>query len=69
MEENASSASILEYSSLRPTGWEWRFYLRVEDARPVPGQPPTRINLLVQGKDAEFLLNLKATEYVSFSFR
>ena len=44
--------------------WEWCFYLRVEDARPMPGVEPLRMNILVHGDDAVYLLGLDATEYV-----
>jgi hypothetical protein len=57
-----SSAISMEGSSLLSSRWEWAFYLLVEDARPTPGQEQVRIPLLVQGQDAEFLLNLAATE-------
>ncbi|KAK5204062.1 hypothetical protein LTR47_008620 [Exophiala xenobiotica] len=43
-------------------GWEWRFFLLVEDARQptAPGERPTRMELLVADTDGDFLLNMTA---------
>ncbi|SLM38335.1 Telomeric single stranded DNA binding POT1/Cdc13 [Lasallia pustulata] len=41
--------------------WEWRFYLLVEDAAPIPKrEKPPKMKLLVADQDAEFLLRLDA---------
>ncbi|KAL2357571.1 hypothetical protein BJ546DRAFT_836434 [Cryomyces antarcticus] len=45
-----------------PRGWEWNFFLRVEDAKPPPGTKATQMTLLVVAEDAEFLLKLDATD-------
>ncbi|KAL9066947.1 MAG: hypothetical protein Q9157_006969 [Trypethelium eluteriae] len=43
--------------------WEWGFYLLVEDARrPRIAELRTSLKLLVAGKDAEFLLDMEATD-------
>jgi protection-of-telomeres protein 1 len=57
-----NSTMSMDDSSLFLSRWEWSFYILVEDARPLPGQPPVQMPLLIQGQDAEFLLNLQATE-------
>lgn len=40
--------------------WEWRFFLLVEDAVQLPGQPPIRMELLVTASDGDYLLNMEA---------
>ncbi|KAF2667035.1 hypothetical protein BT63DRAFT_327557 [Microthyrium microscopicum] len=42
--------------------WEWAFYLLVEDAHPNLGQPREKLMLIVNNKNAQFLLNLDACD-------
>ncbi|KAF2398819.1 hypothetical protein EJ06DRAFT_531897 [Trichodelitschia bisporula] len=76
LEDFCQSTQDLRYNDFQPTTdddtgddsfqslpeWEWAFYLLVEDAKPVPGQTPERMRLLVADRDAEGLLGLDATD-------
>jgi hypothetical protein len=45
------------------TKWEWRFCLLVESNPPATaGQPKERVKLFVSNSEAEYLLNMTATE-------
>jgi len=58
-----SQSQDYSLASTAPPTWEWVFGLLVEDAEaPPPGQKPAQMNLIVSGKDADFLLKLDATE-------
>jgi protection of telomeres protein 1 len=52
-------------SSLPNNGWEWAFYLLVEDAKPPKGEKPTQMALLVNNHRGQGLLKMDACKYVS----
>lgn len=61
-----AEAAINGNSSSRRIVWEWRFYLVVESASPLPpGQTKEQMILYVSGHDAVHLLKLDAVEYVN----
>jgi len=62
-----SSPMDFDDSSQLAGRWEWAFYLMVEDPKSAPGETAVQLPLLVAGKDAECLLSLDASEYVSLS--
>ena len=60
-DEDLSSIDLTQDHGDR-IGWEWRFFLLVEDARQptAPGERPTQMELLVAETDGDFLLNMTA---------
>jgi protection of telomeres protein 1 len=56
-----STMDEYEYST-SPPRWEWSFFLLVEDGNFQNEQQRVRMNLLVAGPDAEYLLKLTASE-------
>ncbi|PHH73969.1 hypothetical protein CDD82_5175 [Ophiocordyceps australis] len=58
---SSSSSSSSPTSRAAPTSWEWRFFLKLQDATPSPS-PPHSVWVLVDNQAAQCLINLDATD-------
>lgn len=57
-----SSYNRLDLNIPSKNPWEWGFWLRVEDAHPRASQNPKQATILVNNKNAQYLLNMDACD-------